>query len=425
MSGRERVPASADWIPLDEAQQRACAAAAELPGRGTEEVGLEEALHRWLVSPVVADADQPPFDRAMMDGYALRSGDAEGASPEQGVRLPVRGTVPAGRQRALRLEEGTALQIFTGAPVPPGADAVVPVEHTRREGEEVLILSPVSAGDNLGRRGTQVRAGEGLLPAGIRIGPAETAVLAAVGAVPVRVGRMPQVVVAATGDELVPPGQEPGPGLIRESSTYMLHSLLGREGFPVRRAPAIPDERDAVRRGVLDGAAGADVVCLTGGVSMGERDYIEEVLEEVGAEQLFRSVRIKPGKPMVAARLDRSLVFGLPGNPVSSFVTAHQVVLPALRAFAGAARPLPPFLPARLTASIRTRGVRPELRPVRCVPGPEGLEVAGVSYHGSSDIAALGRGNALIALPEGEKELEAGSPVRVCLYGRIQEEVGP
>ncbi|MFO7768267.1 MAG: molybdopterin molybdotransferase MoeA [bacterium] len=416
MRGGERIPASATWVELEEAQHRAVRAAEELPGRGVEEVGLEEVLHRWLADPAAADADQPPFDRAMMDGYALRSGDAAGASQEEPVRLPVRGRAAAGTPGSLRLEEGTALQIFTGAPVPPGADTVVPVERTRREGDEVLLLGPVDAGDHIGRRGTQVREGERLLPAGVCVDPSRSALLASVGAVPVRVGRMPRLVVAATGDELVSPDRVPGPGRIRETSTFMLGALFASRGFTARRVPRIADEVEAVRKGIRDGAAGADVLCLTGGVSMGEKDYVEGVLEELGAEVLFRSVKIKPGKPMVAARLDRSLVFGLPGNPVSSFVTAHQVVLPALRAFAGAARPLPRFLPARLAGTLRTRGPRPEFRPVRCSGGREGLQVSPVDYRGSSDIAGLARGNALVSLPGGDRELERGSIVDVCFY---------
>ena len=421
MNPGERRPASADWVGLDEARRRAVAAARDLPGRATEEIGLEGALRRWLAEPIEADADQPPFDRSMMDGYALRAGDAARASRTEPARLPVRGTVAAGTDRALRLEPGTALQIFTGAPVPPGADAVVPVERTRREGDEVLILGQVTVGDHIGRRGSQVRAGEVLLEPGTRVGAAQISVIASVGAVPVPVGRMPRVVVAATGDELVSPDQEPGMGKIRESSTWMLRALFAREGFEVRRAPVIPDQPEKVREGLLDGAAGADVLCLTGGVSMGERDFVEGVLQELGARVLFRSVKIKPGKPMVAALLDGVLIFGLPGNPVSSFVTAYQVALPAMRAFAGAGRPDPVFLSALLKAPLRTRGVRPELRPVRCTPGPRGLEAAPVTYRGSSDTAGLGRSNALAALPEGEAELEAGSVVQVCLFEDLEE----
>ncbi len=422
MSAEGRQPASATWVDLDQAQRLAVETARALPGRGVEEVSLEEALHRYLAGAVTAHADQPPFDRAMMDGYALRSPDAAGAGPDHPARLPVKGMVAAGTRETLRLEEGTALQIFTGAPVPPGADAVIPVEATRREGGKVLLLDQVTTGDHIGRRGSQVREGERLLEEGRRIDAARLSVLASAGAVPVPVGRMPRVVVAATGDELVPPDRVPEPGMIRESSTYMLAGLFAAEGFGVRRAPAITDEVEAVRRGILEGAAGSDVLCLTGGVSMGERDFVEGVLAELGAEVLFRSVKVKPGKPLVAALLDRTLVFGLPGNPVSSFVTAHQVVLPALRAFAGAVRPLPLFHAARLTGTLRTRGARPELRPVLCVSGPEGLEAGPVSYHGSSDTAGLGRGNALAALPEGDAELKEGSRVRVSYYHPAGEE---
>jgi molybdenum cofactor synthesis domain-containing protein len=398
------------WLEWEEALARLLAATVPLP---VEYIPLNEALGRRLAEPVRADRDLPPFDRATMDGYAVRSADLA-AGP---ALLPVTGLVAAGTWPGTGPGPGEVWEIYTGAPLPPGADAVVPVEETEAEPGTGRVRLPagVAPGTHVDRQGGAAGAGSVLLGAGGRIGPAQITLLAAVGHDPVAVGGLPRVHLAATGDELVDHREVPTPACIRDSSSPTLTALLAEEGVGPVLSLRLPDEPAAVADFLRPAAGQADLVLVTGGVSAGARDHVEEVLLGLGGRLLFDAVRLKPGKPCTAVRLGRALVLGLPGNPVSSFVAARLFVQPVLRRLAGAADPRPRFRPAELGFEASNRGLRPELRPVHCGGDGTRLVAGEVPYRGSGDVAGLALGNAFALLPA-EQVLPAGRRVAVLDY---------
>jgi molybdopterin molybdotransferase len=383
------------WVEREEALRLLLDAVAPLPA---EEVPLEAAAGRWLASPVRADRDLPPFDRSAMDGYAVRAADL---TDEAGRTQRVGGVVPAGTWPETGPGPGEVFEIYTGAPLPPDTDTVVPIEETTREGERVRFHGPVRAGRHVAPAGGIARRGDVLLAPGSRLGPAQIALLATVGCDPVMVGRRPRVRLAATGDELVDHREIPDRAGVRDSSTPMLTTQLDEGGFEVAAAERLADDPAAVDAFLSAASAEAEVVLLTGGVSAGARDHVEEVLLARGAELLFDAVRLKPGKPLTAARLGEALVLGLPGNPVSSFAAVRLFVLPVLRRLAGAAEPGPRFRQAELTEEVSNPGQRPELRPVRLRVEGGPLLAEPVPYRGSGDVAGLALGDALMLVPEG------------------------
>ena len=279
---------------------------------------MEGALGRVLAGDVVADSDLPPFDRAQMDGYAVRAADTAGAP----VRLRLVGEAAAGEGWRGQLGAGEAVRIMTGAPLPAGADSVQQVEVTRElEGGGVVeVERSTQPGQFFVTRGSEIRAGETVLRAGESVGAAGMAVLASFGYAEVEVYRRPRVAVLATGSELVAAAERPGADQIRDSNTYSLAAYAALAGAEVERLPLAGDEPELLRRLIEEAAARADVLILSGGVSMGRYDFTKAALDSLGAEIFFERVRLRPGKPTVFARLPdegRTLVFGLPGNPVS------------------------------------------------------------------------------------------------------------
>ncbi len=384
-----------------------------------EDVALDDALGRVLARDVVADADLPPFDRAAMDGFALRAADA--TTP--GTLLNVTGQVRAGQFPERGPARGEAFEIMTGAPLPPGADAVLQVEMTRRLDTRVQLNAAVTSGRNVAPRASEVRAGDVLLDAGRVIDPASVAVLATVGAAQVPVGRRPGVAVLATGDELVEVGAQPRPGQIRDSNGPTLLALARQAGARVSALGQVRDDALELEAALRTGL-GADVLVVSGGVSAGLFDLVEPALERLGVRKLFERVALKPGAPLVFGVRERTLVFGLPGNPVSAQVTFELFVRPALLALQGAVVWRRPRVEVELQAPLRNGSGRRAHLPALVVFADGRLRAWPVRSQGSADVWAHARANALVVLDAERTRVEAGERATALLLGNFLERDG-
>jgi molybdopterin molybdotransferase len=409
-------------IELARALEEIEARLAPLPAR---RVRLVEAAGLRLAAPVVADTDSPPWDRAMMDGFALRSPDMR---PAGEVELEVVADLAAGDAPRLEIRPGSCARIMTGAPIPPGSDAVVPIEcavagtAAARAGGRVRLLDPrFREGQHVARRGAAFRAGADVLPAGATLGPAAVGLAAEAGATHVVVAPRPRVAILSTGSELVPVEALPGYGQTRNSNGPMLAAAVtGLGGEPIVLG-AVADRPEPLRAMVAQGLA-ADVLLLSGGVSAGDYDLVPGILAACGVERVFHKVRLKPGKPVwfgVRERGDggRTLVFGLPGNPASSLVCFELFARPALAGLLGhpPERRHAPRLRARLGAEAKGAEDRPVFAPCR-LEGADGDRLAWpLPWTGSSDLVGLAVADALLALPAGGKRVEAGTEVEVAL----------
>ncbi len=370
---------------------------------GVEEAGLREAAGRVLAAQVAADRDYPPVARAMRDGYAIRAADVPGT-------LRVTGEVRAGQTFAGQVGPGEAVEIMTGAPVPAGADAVVMVEHTRREGSAVVIEEAVKAGEAINPQGCEARLGETVIEAGRRIGFAEIAMLAAVGVTRVPVYARPRVAIVATGDEVVEVSEMPRTDQVRNSNAYSLAAQVERCGGVAEILPVARDEW-AATRALIERGLEADLLLLSGGVSAGKYDIVERVLAELGAEFYFDRVKVQPGQPLVFGRVKEKLFFGLPGNPASTMVTFEVFARAAVEVLGGESEPSLRLLWTRLGAKFRHKPGLTRFLPARIEAGGE--RVTPVGWKGSGDMAALARANAfLVAEPEREC-WEEGDWIRV------------
>ena len=385
---------------------------AETPRLEPVRVALAEARGRVLAEDVAADTDLPPFDRALMDGYAVRTADTDGAP----VRLRVVGEAAAGRGWRGTLLAGEAVRIMTGAPVPAGADSVQQVEVTRElaGGASVEIDKPTQAGQFISRRATEIEQGEIVLRAGTQINAASLAALASFGRARVLVGARPRAAVLATGTELVAVDAQPGPDQIRDSNSYSLMGYAEAAGAEVERLPFAGDDPDLLQRLIAEAAARADVLVLSGGVSMGVYDFTKAALAALGAEIFFERVSLRPGKPTVFARLGRTLVFGLPGNPVSVSVTFNLFARTALRALQGADDAALAEEQAVLGGDVKGALERASYLPAQLRTDDKGrLICAPLRWGGSSDFVAFTRADALLIVDAGTKRLAAGAVVRV------------
>lgn len=369
------------------------------------------ALGLVLAEEVVSDLDLPPFDKALMDGYAIRAADlAEGRRT-----FTVIEEVTAGQTPRLPVGPGQATRIMTGAPMPEGADAVVMVERSRLDGERVYLEDrPPRPGQNVLGRARELRRGERVLGPGAVLRPQEFGVLTSVGRVSVRVHPAPTVAVLPTGDEIVEPDQAPGPGQIRNSNAYMLLAQATRAGGRARLVGIARDRLDSLRPLMQIGLE-SDVLVLSGGVSAGKLDLVPGVLAELGVRAHFHKVAMKPGKPMYFGSFDRpgrppAYVFGLPGNPVSSLVCFELFVRPALRRLAGHADPGPAVVQAALLEDFPYRADRPTYHPARLLPPSEktGWQVKPVPWFGSADLRGVLAANAFVVFPAGEHHHRAG-----------------
>jgi molybdopterin molybdotransferase len=396
-------------IPVTEAIQIVTAQTRPL---GPERIFLADALGRILAEDIVADTDLPPFDRAQMDGYAIRADDVA-TTPAQ---LRIVGESAAGNGWHHEMKAGEAVRIMTGAPVPNGADAVQQVELTREsvDAQLVEILEPVDSGRSIVRRASEIKMGETVLHAGEDINAAMIATLASFGYAQTKVGRRPRVAIMATGSELVDVDRKPGPDQIRDSNNYTLAAYAKLAGATLERLPLAGDDTEELKRQIAEAAARSDVLITSGGVSMGVYDFTKAALKELGAEIFFERVALRPGKPTVFARLKNTLVFGLPGNPVSVAVTFNLFARAALRAMQGAKRAELIEETAVLARDLKGSVERESYLPAILRTDDKGTLLADpLKWGGSSDFVAFARATALIDVPAGVKMIEAGSPVKI------------
>ncbi len=389
-----------------------------------EEVPILQALDRVLAEDIVAGEDLPPFANSAMDGYAVRGEEVALARRDAPVRLRVIGEVAAGMAPTVRVEPGTAVRIMTGAPMPPGADTVVPFEWTdeagpaeEREPGWVRILSPVAPGANVRAAGEDVRQGERVLERGTRLRPQEVGLLAALGRPFVRVTRRPRVAILATGDELVEPGEPLAPGKIRNSNAYSNYAQVLKYGGEPIRLPIARDRFDELSARIDEGlAARVDLFLTSGGVSVGEFDLVKKVLASRGKISFWR-VRMQPGRPMAFGEIDGVPLLGLPGNPVSSMVAFILFVRPVLLKMQGQRALRLPEVTATLLEDARAQPDRPRfLRAI--VEQEEGRFTARLTGpQGSGILSSMVRANGLAVIPESAyPAARAGTTVRALMF---------
>lgn len=383
----------------------------------SETVALRDALGRILAEDVSALDAVPGFDNSAMDGYAIVAADTEGAGPGEPRRLRIVGESRAGHPAAGAIGSGEAIAISTGAVVPPGADAVVRVEDTAREGDEVLVQAGVTAETAIRRAGEDVEAGAPVLAAGRELGAAEVGALAAVGRGEVLCARRPRVELLVTGDELVEPGRPLGPGQIRNSNAYSIPPLATEVGASIGPASIVPDDRGESRRALASGLA-ADVLVISGGVSVGEHDHVRPALDSLGVEQVFWGVSLRPGKPTYfGVAPSGTLVFALPGNPVSAMVTFVLFVRPALLAMQGA-DPSATRLFASFDSDHEKVEGRAEAVRVRLQAGDRGWTATPTGPQGSHVLTSMLGADGLAFAPADRDVIPAGERIAVELLRR-------
>ncbi len=396
-------------IPVSEAIQIVLRRARKLE---VESVALGDAMGRVLAEDIIADSDLPPFDRAQMDGYAVRAADLA----KTPARLRIVGESAAGAGWHQEMKTGEAVRIMTGAPVPAGADAVQQVELTREiDGAEfVEILESVEAGRSIVKQAAEIKSGETVLRAGEDINAAMIATLASFGYAQVKVGRRPRVAVMATGSELVDVDQKPGLDQIRDSNNYTITAYATLAGASVERWPLAGDDTGELKKQIKQAAETSDVLITSGGVSMGVYDFMKPALKELGAEIFFERVALRPGKPTVFARVGETLIFGLPGNPVSVAATFNLFARAALRKMQGAKQTDLIEETAVLARAVKGSADRESYLPAILSTDERGTLLAEpLKWGGSSDFVAFARATGLIDVPRGLGVLEAGGRVRV------------
>ena len=395
-------------LSFEEAREKVITAVRVMRGSlATETLELSRACGRVLAQPLTADRDYPPFDRSIRDGFALR---AEDAVP--GATLRCIGEIKAGSGFDGVVGPGECAQIMTGAAVPSGADAVVMIEHVSIDGERVTLSRSASRGQSIVARGKEARAGQQLLAPGTRLGYAEMALAGQVGSAHVSVFKRPRAAILSTGDEVVDVSATPGPLQVRNGNSIALEALAalsGAEGAPLGNAP---DEKKELRRHIERGLE-ADLLIISGGVSMGKYDLVEMVLSELGAEFVFDSVAIRPGRPAVFGTCRGKPVFGLPGNPVSTMVTFELFVAPAIDVLSGAEpRPLAIFR-ARLAHALHERSELTHFLPARVQNVRGEPEVSALPWQGSGDIVTVAESNAFLIVSPEKLHWDAGEMAAV------------
>jgi molybdopterin molybdotransferase len=372
------------------------------------QVEIEQAFGRILAEPVLADRDYPPFDRSTRDGFAVRSADAQ----NPGAHLECVGELRAGGRFEAPVLPGQCVEIMTGAGVPQGADAVVMIEHTKREGRTITLERAAQKGDHIVLRGSEARTGTLLVAPKTRLGYAEMALAAQAGATRLDVFAAPRLAILSTGDEVVDARSKPGPLQVRNSNGISIEILASTAGAETVQLGNAPDEISALRAAIERGLE-QDVLVLSGGVSMGKYDLVEQVLADLGAEFHFTGVSIRPGRPAVFGICRNKLVFGLPGNPVSTMVTFELFVLPAVDVLSGAIpRPLPIFR-AKLATPVREKGPVTHFLPARIEWEGREARVTQLPWQGSGDIVALALANGFLIVAPDRPEIAPGEWVDV------------
>jgi molybdopterin molybdotransferase len=380
---------------------------------------LRAALGHVLAGAVCAPHDSPPFDKALVDGFALCATD----TAEAPVRLRVVGEIAAGVEPRARCHPGEAFRIMTGAPLPRGADAVEMVERVRVEGGLVEIASALAAGKNRLVQGAEFRSGEMVLTAGRQLGPAEIGVLASLGQLEIEVFRAPRTTIVSTGNELVDPSADPAPGQIRDSNALVLSLACRRLGVSAREV-RIEDDLDRLRA-VIREARGQDLLLISGGLSMGEYDFALRALELEGAQVIFHRLPIRPGKPVLGARLRELVVIGLPGNPVSSLVTFNLFARPVIQTLMGRSGPGLPEVVARVEEEIPGSPGRTFFNPAVTRLVPEGFSVRALKTQGSADLAGFSAANSLVVVPAHGAPLAPGDPATVLMLAEDWRQGAP
>lgn len=391
-------------VPPDEAL---AIVLAHTPRLGVERVPFTEAAGRVLAEEARATEDAPPFPAATMDGFAVLSADDSPRRRLVGEQL-------AGYVSGLAVEPGTAVRITTGSPLPPGADAVIQLELVDEQDGVISLQRAVPAGNNIRPIGSDLRAGEMVLAPGAPIGPAEVGLLASLGITQVTVARRPRVALLSTGDELVEPGQPPAPGQIRDSNRFSLAVAVERAGGVVVASALVRDASQELRRLMTEGLASADVLISSGGVSMGKLDLVKGLIEEMG-EVWLRRLFMKPGKPFHFATAGGKLIFGLPGNPVSSLVTCELLIRPALRVMQGATDWRRLSVPVELDHDIRAAEDRIEYQRGVVTSRDGRLVARNTGAQGSARLASLVGANALLVLPPRQQPYRRGEWIEAIL----------
>jgi molybdopterin molybdotransferase len=396
-------------ISVEEAQARILA---EVPAAVAELVALRDANGRVLAAPLKAAHTQPPFDSSAMDGYAVRAADVT-----PGIPLRMIGTSQAGQRFVGMMGAGHCVRIFTGAPMPIGADSVIMQEEATANGTEISFSATPRVGQSVRARGNDFHQGHELLPAGFRLTPAALNLAASANQPAVTVARRPRIAVLATGDELVAPGRTPGPDQIIASNSFGLIPLFAPHAADIMDLGIVRDDKADIEAALLQALdAGVDAIVTTGGASVGERDYIQDVLIDLGVKLDFWKIAMRPGKPLMFGTRGKTLVFGLPGNPVSALVTATIIVLPALRAFAGDTDPLPPHLGLPLAEALPANGPRTHFIRANLAHGSDGQTWAvPLSQTDSAHSSSLALADALIVHAANDPGREAGAIVQVVM----------
>jgi molybdopterin molybdotransferase len=404
----------APLVSVEEAQRLAMAPAAKL---GAERVALTAALGRVLAEAIVAPGDVPPHDNSAMDGYAVRSADTNAP----GARLHVVGEAAAGRVLSRALAAGEAYRIFTGAPLPPGADAVVMQEDATTDGEFVTLAVAAAPRKHVRDRGEDVRAGDVVLQPGCTLRAAELGTLASARRAMVAVTRRPRVAILSTGDELRDVDQPLDPGAIAETNSYALAALCRDAGAEPRILPLVRDEPSAIAAAIAEARDASDFIVTTGGVSVGARDHVKPVLQQLGATLTAWRVDMKPGKPVALAVIGTTPFYGLPGNPVSAMVAFTLFVRPALRVALGCARPLDgERATARLDAPLVTKSERRQFLRARLSFDVTGaLRAAPMAKQGSGVLTSMLAANGFIDLAAGEHALAKDDAVTALIIGPL------
>jgi molybdopterin molybdotransferase len=396
-------------ISIDEALELVLNGLAPL---GAERVALADAAGRVAAEPARSAVDLPPFDRSAMDGYAVRAADTA-----PGMALRLAGGVAAGEVASTPLEPGTAAPVSTGAAIPPGADAVLQSELAHEHDGRVAPEHALAPGTHVRRRGEDLHAGDELAAAGSLLTLPRISALASAGVGEVAVHRRPRLHLVVTGSELLPLGAPPEPGRIHESNGLMVRLLAERAGATVVDQGVIGDDREATRAAVATGLEG-DVLVVSGGVSVGPHDHVKPAFVDCGVDEVFWRVRIKPGKPLWFGRRGDTLVFGLPGNPLSTIVCFCVFIEPALRRLAGERDARPRLEPGRLTRPAHASDGRTTYLTATLRPGADGvLEATPTERQGSHMTGALGESDGFAVAPEEAGELPAGAPVDVLRLG--------
>ena len=374
----------------------------------TETVDIEQAGGRVLAAPVKADRDYPPFNRSARDGFAVIAADVA----KTPARLRLIGLTRAGEPSRFRLQPGETVEIMTGAPGPEGADAVVMVEHSSLDGDYVTLEQAVPEGRNLILRGAEARAGSPLVEAGTVLDYRRIALLASVGECRVCVYRKPRVAILSTGDEVVALEATPEPFQIRNSNAYSLAAQVRRRGGEPLALPIAPDQIARTRE-LIEQGLGSDLLLLSGGVSMGKFDVVEQVLQDLGAEFFFTQVAIQPGKPLVFGRAGSTPVFGLPGNPISTMVTFEVFARIALDRLAGRPESPLPFVQARLGSDFQHKPVLTRFLPAVLAGDYGEATVNPVKWQGSGDLAAAAQANCYLVAAAGRASWKAGEWISI------------